>query len=98
MDTPRLRSGVVARIERGTWRRLGGPSSSTGRASSACPRGAHSAERFKPETKDAFTVAPEVVYSPIVPAELFVSKILSPRAVAGIAKMAAAMGIAPTAY
>jgi hypothetical protein len=44
---------------------------------------------FNPEISEAFTVAPEVVYAPIVPRLKFVSKILSPRAVAGIAKIAA---------
>ena len=29
---------------------------------------------LSPETSDAFTVAPEVVYSPIVPAELLATK------------------------
>ena len=43
---------------------------------------------FSPEISDAFTVAPEVVYSPIVPAPKFVSKIC-PRLVAGMTQTVA---------
>src|SRR5271157_5766997 len=51
-----------------------------------------------PVISEGFTVAPESVYSPIVPLELFVSKMLSPRAVAGMAKIAAATESAATAH
>jgi hypothetical protein len=36
-----------------------------------------------PDTSAAFTVAPEVEYSPILPAVLFVTKICAPCAVGG---------------